>query len=160
MRRGILSTGSLVLAVVLLLAINILAATVLGGWRLDLTQNRLYTLSEGSRAVVRKLEEPITLNLFFSQKALRDVPQIQAYAARVQALLKEYAEQSQGMLQLKIIDPEPFSDAEDRAVQFGLRGMPLGGAGGENAYFGLAATNTTDGEEVIPFLSPSSEDTL
>lgn len=160
MRRGILSTGSLVLAVVLLLAINILAATVLGGWRLDLTQNRLYTLSEGSRAVVRKLEEPITLNLFFSQKALRDVPQIQAYAARVQALLKEYAEQSQGRLQLKIIDPEPFSDAEDRAVQFGLRGMPLGGAGGENAYFGLAATNTTDGEEVIPFLSPSSEDTL
>jgi ABC-type uncharacterized transport system involved in gliding motility auxiliary subunit len=160
MRRGVLSTGSLVLAVVLLLAINILAATVLGGWRLDMTQNRLYTLSEGSRAVVRKLDEPITLNLFFSQKALRDVPQIQAYAARVQALLKEYAEQSNGKLQLKVIDPEPFSDSEDRAVQFGLRGMPLGGAGGENAYFGLAATNSTDGEEVIPFLSPSSEDTL
>ena len=88
------------------------------------------------------------------------MPQIQAYAARVQALLKEYAEQSHGKLQLKVIDPEPFSDAEDRAVQFGLRGMPLGGAGGENAYFGLAATNSTDGEEVIPFLSPSSEDTL
>lgn len=68
MRRGVLSTGSLVLAVVLLLAINILAATVLGGWRLDMTQNRLYTLSEGSRAVVRKLDEPITLNLFFSQR--------------------------------------------------------------------------------------------
>lgn len=160
MRRGVLSTGSLALAVVLLLAINILAATVLGGWRLDMTQNRLYTLSQGSRAVVQKLDEPITLNLFFSQKALRDVPQIQAYAARVQALLKQYAEQSNGKLQLKVIDPEPFSDSEDRAVQFGLRGMPLGGAGGENAYFGLAATNSIDGEEVIPFLSPSSEDTL
>ena len=160
MRRGVLSTGSLVLAVVLLLAINILAATVLGGWRLDITQNQLYTLSDGSRKVVRTLDEPITLNLFFSQKALRDVPQIQAYAARVQALLKEYAEQSNGKLQLKVIDPEPFSDAEDRAVQFGLRGMPLGGAGGESAYFGLAATNSTDGEEIIPFLSPSSEDTL
>ncbi|MGK2941671.1 MAG: Gldg family protein [Immundisolibacter sp.] len=160
MRRGVLSTGSLVLAVVLLLAVNILAATVLGGWRLDMTENRLYTLSAGSRAVVEKLEEPITLNLFFSREALRDVPQIQAYAARVQALLKEYAGRSHGKLQLKVIDPEPFSDAEDRAVQFGVRGLPLGGAGGETAYFGLAATNTTDGEEVIPFLSPGSEDTL
>ena len=160
MRRGVLSTGSLVLAVVLLLAINILAATVLGGWRLDLTQNRLYTLSGGSKAIVEKLNEPITLQLFFSRKGLRDVPQIQAYAARVQALLKEYAERSHGKLQLKVIDPEPFSDAEDRAVQFGLRGMPLGGPGGENAYFGLAGTNSTDGEEVIPFLSPGSEDTL
>ncbi|MFZ5492484.1 MAG: Gldg family protein [Pseudomonadota bacterium] len=160
MRRGVLSTGSLLLAVVVLLAVNILAATVFGGWRLDLTQNRLYTLSDGSRAVVGKLEEPITLNLFFSQKALRDVPQFQAYAARVRALLGEYAAQSQGKLQLKVIDPEPFSDAEDRAVQFGLRGMPLGGPGGESAYFGLAATNSTDGEEVIPFLSPSNEDTL
>ena len=118
MRRGVLSTGSLLLAVVVLLAANILAATVFGGWRLDLTQNRLYTLSDGSRAVVGKLEEPITLNLFFSQKALRDVPQIQAYAARVRALLGEYVAQSGGKLQLKVIDPEPFSDAEDRAVQF------------------------------------------
>lgn len=160
MRRGVLSTGSLLLAVVLLLAVNILAATVFGGWRLDLTQNRLYTLSDGSRAVVGKLEEPITLNLFFSQKALRDVPQIQAYAARVRALLGEYVAQSGGKLQLKVVDPEPFSDAEDRAVQFGLRGLPVGGAGGESAYFGLAATNSTDGEEVIPFLSPASEDTL
>ena len=160
MRRGVLSTGSLLLAVVVLLAANILAATVFGGWRLDLTQNRLYTLSDGSRAVVGKLQEPITLNLFFSQKALRDVPQIQAYAARVRALLGEYAAQSHGKLQLKVIDPEPFSDAEDRAVQFGLRGLPVGGAGGESAYFGLAATNSTDGEEVMPFLSPASEDTL
>lgn len=160
MRRGVLSTGSLLLAVVVLLAANILAATVFGGWRLDLTQNRLYTLSDGSRAVVGKLQEPITLNLFFSQKALRDVPQIQAYAARVRALLGEYVAQSGGKLQLKVIDPEPFSDAEDRAVQFGLRGLPVGGAGGESAYFGLAATNSTDGEEVIPFLSPASEDTL
>lgn len=160
MRRGVLSTGSLLLAVVLLLAVNILAATVFGGWRLDLTQNRLYTLSDGSRAVVGKLEEPITVNLFFSQKALRDVPQIQAYAARVRALLGEYVAQSGGKLQLKVVDPEPFSDAEDRAVQFGLRGLPVGGAGGESAYFGLAATNSTDGEEVIPFLSPASEDTL
>ena len=161
MRRGVLSTtGSLIVAVVLLLAVNILAATALGGFRVDMTQNHLYTLSDGSRAVLGKLDEPITLNLFFSQKALRDVPQIQAYAARVKALLGEYVAQSHGKVQLKVIDPEPFSDAEDRAVQFGLRGLPVGGPGGENAYFGLAATNSTDGEEVIPFLSPSSEDTL
>lgn len=160
MRRGILSTGSLALAVVLLLAINILAATVFGGWRLDMTQERLYTLSEGSRAVLEKLDEPITLNLFFSDEALRDVPQLQAYATRVKALLREYEQRSDGRLTVRVIDPEPFSDAEDRAVQFGLRGLPLGGAGGENAYFGIAGTNSTDGEEVIPFLSPSAEDTL
>jgi ABC-type uncharacterized transport system involved in gliding motility auxiliary subunit len=160
MRRGILSTGSLVLAVVLLLAVNILAVTVFGGWRLDMTQNQLYTLSEGSRAILKKLDEPITLNLFFSDEALRDVPQMQAYATRVKALLREYEQRADGRLTVRVIDPEPFSDAEDRAVQFGLRGLPLGGAGGENAYFGIAGTNSTDGEEVIPFLSPSAEDTL
>jgi ABC-type uncharacterized transport system involved in gliding motility auxiliary subunit len=160
MRRGILSTGSLVLAVVLLLAVNILAVTVFGGWRLDMTQNQLYTLSEGSQAILKKLDEPITLNLFFSDEALRDVPQMQAYATRVKALLREYEQRSGGRLTVRVIDPEPFSEAEDRAVQFGLRGLPLGGAGGENAYFGIAGTNSTDGEEVIPFLSPSAEDTL
>ncbi|GAB4350687.1 MAG: GldG family protein [Immundisolibacter sp.] len=160
MRRGILSTGSLVMAVVLLLAVNILAATVFGGWRLDMTQNRLYTLSAGSRAILKQLDEPITLNFFFSGEALRDVPQLQAYAARVKALLREYVQRADGKLTVRVIDPEPFSDAEDRAVQFGLRGLPLGGAGGENAYFGIAGTNSIDGEEVIPFLSPRAEDTL
>ena len=102
MRRGILSTGSLVLAVVLLLAINILAATVLGGWRLDLTQNRLYTLSEGSRAVVRKLEEPITLNFENPQQMIERQQRAEDEMAR--------REREQGLLP----EDEPASVRETR----------------------------------------------
>lgn len=159
MNRGLLSASALTLALILLLALNILSGLSLRGARIDLTEDRLYTLTDGTLQVLDELQDEVTLNFYFSAEALRDVPNIKSYATRVEELLNEYVNHADGRLRLNVVDPEPFSDAEDRAVQFGIRGIPLNDVG-EVAYFGLAGVNTTDGEEVIPFFHPSTEDTL
>lgn len=159
MKRSLLAGGSLIIAVVLLIAANIVVDVLFKTARLDVTQEQLYTLSEGSRAIVADLDEPVTLHYYYSAGLLREVPHIRAYAERIEELLHSYVEASDGMLRLKVIDPQPFSEAEDRAVEFGIRGVPINDVG-DVAYFGLAATDTTDGEAVVPFFSNTEEDLL
>lgn len=159
MKRSLLAGGSLIIAAVLLIAANILVDVLFKTARLDVTQEQLYTLSDGSRAIVAELDEPVTLHYYYSADLLREVPHIRAYAERIEELLHSYVEASDGMLQLKVIDPQPFSEAEDRAVEFGIRGVPINDVG-DVAYFGLAATDTTDGEAVVPFFSNTEEDLL
>src|SRR5262249_10088219 len=127
--------------------------------RADLTENKLFTLSDGTRHVLSNLQEPITLRLYFSKKLAAEVPSLQSYAQRVQELLEEYVAHSGGKLTLQVADPEPFSEEEDRAVAYGLEGKPANAAG-EAFYFGLAGTNTTDQEETIPFLNEAKEEEL
>jgi ABC-type uncharacterized transport system involved in gliding motility auxiliary subunit len=151
MSKGILSTTGLVLALILFLAVNILAATTLRSTRVDLTESRLYTLSDGTRNVLADLDEEITLRFFFSKTLAQEVPGLSSYAQRVRELLEEYAAQADGKLTLIVSEPVPFSEEEDRAVSYGLRGAPAS-AQGDLLYFGLAGTNTTDDTETIPFL--------
>ena len=156
--RMMTATG-VVLAVVLLFAVNILASRLLGPARIDLTEHRLFTLSEGTRGILTNLAEPVTLRFYLSKRELERVPGIGGYADRVRALLEEYRRIAGGKLTLRVIDPEPFSDEEDRAVGFGLRGVPLGLDEGI-FYFGLAGTNSVDDEEVIPFFAAEREQFL
>ena len=130
--------------------------TVLSGIRLDLTENKLFTLSEGSREIVSQIDEPINLYFFFSDAASRDLTSLRAYAKQVQALLEEYALASKGKIQLHVIDPAPFSEEEDHAAEFGLQAVPVNNAG-ENIYFGLAGTNALDDQGVISFFQPDKE---
>lgn len=141
---------------VLLVATNILATALLPGWRLDLTQDRLYTLSSGTKQVLGDLPEPVTLRLYLSQRLLRDVPGYGPYAQRVNDLLNEYAQLSRGRLTVESFDPEPFTDVEDRAVAAGLTGAPINQQG-DQVYFGLVGTNTTDDVETIPFFQTDRE---
>ena len=159
MASRLMTTTGVVLALVLLFAVNILASRILGPARIDLTENRLFTLSDGTRAILANLDEPVTLRFYLSQRELERVPGIGGYADRVRALLNEYKRLSGGKLALHVIDPEPFSEEEDRAVGYGLRGVPLGLDEG-NFYFGLAATNSVDDEEVIPFFASEREQFL
>jgi ABC-type uncharacterized transport system involved in gliding motility auxiliary subunit len=159
MASRLMTTTGVVLALVLLFAVNILASRILGPARIDMTENRLFTLSEGTRAILANLDEPVTLRFYLSQRELERVPGIGGYADRVRALLNEYKRLSGGKLALHVIDPEPFSEEEDRAVGYGLRGVPLGLDEG-NFYFGLAATNSVDDEEVIPFFAAEREQFL
>ena len=159
MASRLMTTTGVVLALVLLFAVNILASRILGPARIDLTENRLFTLSVGTRAILANLDEPVTLRFYLSQRELERVPGIGGYADRVRALLNEYKRLSGGKLALHVIDPEPFSEEEDRAVGYGLRGVPLGLDEG-NFYFGLAATNSVDDEEVIPFFAAEREQFL
>ena len=156
--RMMTATG-VVLAVVLLFAVNILASRLLGPARIDLTEHRLFTLSEGTRGILAGLDEPVTLRLYLSKRELERVPGIGGYADRVRALLEEYGRIAGDRLTLHVIDPEPFSDEEDRAVGYGLRGVPLGLDEGV-FYFGLVGTNSVDDEETIPFLTAEREQFL
>jgi ABC-type uncharacterized transport system involved in gliding motility auxiliary subunit len=141
---------------VLFVAINILSGNVLKGLRFDLTENHLFTLSEGSRNILEHLQEPVTLYLFFSEDSSRDLPQIRSYARRVGELLEEFVNNSNGKLILKRIDPAPFSEEEDQAAAFGLQAVPVG-ASGSTLYLGIAGSNSIDVVQAMPFLQPSKE---
>ena len=159
MNRKLYSTTGLLAALALLVVINMLSGFLFKSMRLDLTQNRLYTLSDGTRNILADLDEPITLRFYFSEKVLVGIPNIMNYGRRVQELLEQYATLSHGKLKLIVYNPEPFSDYEDQAVQYGLQGVPVDTAG-TLAYFGLVGTNSTDNQEVIPFFQPDKEDSL
>ncbi len=152
MKERMLTAGGLLLAAVLLVAVNVLGSRVLSSSRIDLTENRLYTLSDGTRRVLASLDEPIELRLYLSRKLANRLPGVKSYAERVEALLEEYARASGGQVRVHRIDPEPFSEAEDRAVGYGLRGVPVGD-GEDTFYFGLVGSGATGEESVIPYLS-------
>src|SRR6516162_3612359 len=139
----------------MLISVNIIAARFFT-WRLDLTRERLYTLSQGTRRTLAKIDEPITLRFYYSSRLSDEVPSYGVYAQRVRELLDQYVAAAHGKLRLEVYNPQPFSDAEDRAVAFGLQGVPLD-AQGEQVYFGLAATNSTDDQQVIAFFQPERE---
>jgi len=154
--RTTLSLVGLALALALFFSLNIFANAAFKGISLDLTEGGLYTLSSGTRQLLAHLKEPVTLRFYFSQRLADSVPSYANYAARVRELLERYASLSDDRIRLEFYNPEPFSDAEDRAVAFGLQGVPIGNSG-DQVYFGLAGTNSTDDEEIIPFFQADRE---
>ena len=148
----------LVLLAVLFLAVNLFSNIVFRSARIDLTENRLYTLSEGTGEVVGQIEETITLRFFYSERLANDYPRIRTYATHVRDLLEEIRNRSNGQLRLEVIEPEPFSEQEDLAMSLGLKGAPT--AGGDIIYFGLVGTNAVDGLEAIPFFTDEREQYL
>ena len=155
-KRGLSAALALVLAAVLAVGVNMLADRLLQSARLDLTRNSLYTLSDGTRQVLTGLQEPVTLRLFYSRRLGATIPAYGAYADRVRAMLDEYVAVSRGRVRLEILDPEPFSETEDRAQALGLQGVPVDQSG-EQVWFGLVGTNLLDDERTIPFFQPDRE---
>jgi len=143
-----------VLAIVI--GINMFADARLADLRIDLTQTRIYTLSNGTRQVLANLKEPITLRLFYSRRLGATVPVYGTYADHVREMLGEYAALAKGKIRLEFYDPEPFSDTEDRALAFGLQGVPVD-QGGVQVYFGLAGSNLEDDERTIAFFQTDRE---
>ncbi len=158
-RKSALTLGGLVLAAIVFFGVNVASNSLLTTSRLDLTATRLYTLTQGTRNILASLDEPVVLRLFLSQDVVAQIPGISGYARRVVELLREYERRAAGKLDLRIIDPEPFSDEEDRAVAYGLRGVALDD-GASILYFGLVGTGATDEQEVIPFFSQNREEFL
>lgn len=157
--KNTLSYSGLVVLAILFILINMLSGNLLKGSRIDLTENRLYTLSQGTLNIVQSIQEPITLHYFFSDQASKDIPQLRTYANRVQELLQEYAQLSKGKIALNVVDPVAYSEEEDQATEFGLQGVPTGPAG-ESVYFGLAGSNSVGETEIIAFFQPNKEQFL
>lgn len=154
--KSFYSIGSLILLLLLFVAISMLSGSLLKGMRADLTENRLYTLSDGTRNILADLKEPVNLYLFFSEAASSDLPQIRSYARRVDEMVEEFKNHAGGNLIVHRIDPAPFSEQEDQAAAFGLQAVPVG-AGGDTLYLGIAGTNSLDDVQSMPFLQPSKE---
>ncbi len=155
-KKSFYSIGSLLLLLALFIGVSMLSTNFLRGLRFDLTENGLYTLSEGTSNILANLQEPVTLYLFFSEEASRDLPQVRSYARRVDELVDEFVNHSNGKLTLKRINPAPFSEQEDQATAFGLQAVPVG-ATGATLYLGIAGSNPVDDIQAMPFLQPSKE---
>lgn len=147
---------ALLLLVAFFFALNAVSDRLLRSVRLDLTEQRLYTLSPGTRNVLRSIEEPITLTLFYSEDLGAGQPQLRAYAKRVGELLEEFSLIAGDNLRLERVNPEPFSEGQERAQLAGVSGLALPGSG-ERFYLGLLGVNSTDGRQTIPFFDPREE---
>jgi ABC-type uncharacterized transport system involved in gliding motility auxiliary subunit len=156
MRRPIASIIGVIAVAAILVGINMFADARLANVQLDVTQGRQFSLSRGTRTVLNSLKEPITLRLFYSRSLGSTIPVYGSYADHVRELLEQYAQLAHGNIKLEFYNPEPFSDTEDRAVGYGLQGVPVDQSG-QQVYFGLAGTNLLDDERTIPFFQPERE---
>ncbi|WP_339459797.1 GldG family protein [Pseudomonas sp. EA_105y_Pfl2_R69] len=159
MKKLMLSSAGLVLIALAFLAFNLFAGLGLSNARLDLTEQKLYTLTDGSRQILRELDQPLELNFFYSDAATKELPVLRTYAKRVEEMLEAYQREANGKLKLKVIDPAPFSEDEDKAAELGLQGIPLQ-QGGDSIYFGLAGKNAEGLTQVIPFFALDQEEFL
>ncbi len=150
-----MNRAQLALAAAAILAAAVFANLIAGrlGWRADLTQDRLYTLSEPSRRLAAGVGETVEIEFFASRGETKLSPYLESYARRAEALLREYARASEGRIRVTVTDPQPDTEAESRAQRHGL-----GGARAENgtAYLGLTARQA-DTLRALPFLDPRRE---
>ncbi|MDO8907124.1 MAG: Gldg family protein [Pseudohongiella sp.] len=163
--KALFSNAGLAITAVGLLVV-VLVISLMPRLRIDLTQDKLYTLSGATRDIVSSLERPVEMTFFYSEASVASVPQVRAYGLRVQEMLREMVIASDGNLSLKIVDPAPFSDEEDLATGYGIQAVPLA-AGREAVYFGVVAsdpsTRTEDDAGVyqtIPLVRPDQEEFL
>ena len=159
MKRLMYSSVGLLLIAVAFVGFNMLSNSLFKNTQLDFTEQKLYTLSDGTKQMLSELQEPITLQYFYSNKATRGVPMLRNYAQRVEELLDSYVRMADGKLRLEVIDPEAFSEDEDRAAALGLQAVPLEQDGAQ-LYFGLAAKNQQGDQQIIAFFALDQEELL
>ncbi|MEP7184941.1 MAG: Gldg family protein [Rhodanobacter sp.] len=161
--------AGLVLLVLVFVPLIVVSSRWLNASRIDLTTDKLYTLTPGTLHIVDTLQRPLRLTLYFSSHAARDLPQLRSYEQRVNEMLQEMVARSHGRIHLQVIDPVPYSDDEASAEGAGLNAAN-GGSNGERVFFGLAGSalsGEADGGNMgdrlaerslsIPFFDPSRE---
>ncbi|HKZ09264.1 MAG TPA: GldG family protein [Rhodanobacteraceae bacterium] len=155
LRRKLWLTLPVLAALYVLLVLG--ASRWLGTMRADLTHDHLYTLSPGTRDILGRLEQPLDLTLYFSDRASHSLPQLRAYHQRVVNMLQEVERQSHGRVRFTHIDPLPFSEEEDRATEAGLTSARADGTS-QSIFFGLTGRNASTGRSsVIPFFMLAKE---
>ena len=146
------STIGVAVMFIIVLAVNLIGSGL--KTRLDLTKEKAFTLSPGTRAILGKLDSPVEVRFYYSQSEARVPSQFKTYAKRVEDLLAEFKQAARGNLEIKKLDPQPDSEAEDLANLDGVEGQMT--ETGEKAYLGLAIS--LDPRKVaLPFLSPGRD---
>src|SRR5213596_3550898 len=128
------STIGIIAVVLILIAVNLIASRV--RQRVDLTDEKAYTLSPGTRAILAKLDTPVQIRFYCTKNASTMPVFLNTYAQRVDDLLAEYRQASKGKIEIQRLNPEPDSDAEDSARLDGVEGQQT--RGGEHVYLGLS----------------------
>lgn len=146
------STVGVAAMLAIIVAFNLIAARA--KTRIDLTEERAYTLSQGTRNILSKLDTPVQIR-FYATRGENQMPvMLKTYAQRVEDLLGEFQQNSKGQIEIQKLDPTPDSDAEDSARLDGIEGQPLGD--GDAIYLGVSVS-MLDQKEAIAFLNPSRE---
>jgi ABC-type uncharacterized transport system involved in gliding motility auxiliary subunit len=138
----------------ILIVVNVILGAV--KQRVDLTKEKAYTLSKGTRDILKKLDTPVKIRFYCSQSeaATPETVFLKTYARRVEDLLSEYKQAGHGKVIVEKYDPQPDSDAEDSARLDGVEGEQL--SNGERFYLGLAVVVANE-KEALPFLAPNRE---
>lgn len=148
--------SGIVVLVILFFAINIIANIFLKRHGVDFTEGSVFAISNGTENIVNKIQEPITLQFFYSKRTSNGFPFLKNHAERIRAVLENYASISGKKINLKIIDPESFTDEEDLAIGYGLKGLDLPHSS-EKFYLGLVISNARDDVRVIQFFHPDRQ---
>ena len=150
--------GAVLVLVIAFCAISI-SQNIGRSWKADVTDQKIYTLSDGTRAILAKLHQKIVLKLYYAKTAaLKGPDQIKFfnnYYEFVKSLLEEYVASAKGMVELQVIDPRPFSQDEVDALQFGLKRFSI--TQEESFFFGLVVRTPFGIEKAIPFFSPDRQ---
>ena len=146
--------------IIMFLSLNLIFSSVFKGIQWDMTQENLYTLTQETRNVLKGLQEPVHIRLFYSEDNKLKMSAIGAYAERVKGLIQQYSKISGGMVVYEFIDPQPFSPEEDVALSFGIQGSNTSSSTHDSIYFGLVITGATDEVRATPFLDLSRENLL
>lgn len=153
--KSLFSVGGLILLLAILVLINIIFSRVNIRW--DLTGDKLYSLSDGTKKILKHMEQDVTIKYFYTSDNENTPVHIKNYAKRVEDFLYEYENYSSGKVIVEVLNPKPDSEEEDWANKYGIEGnnMPMG----DKIYFGLVAM-AADQEESIPMLDPTREEQL
>lgn len=147
-------SNKLLLLIIAVVSLNIISSRLFT--RCDLTEGKVYSISEGSKNLLKKLKEPIEIKFYFS-RSLKTIPVIKTYGSRVEEVLLEYARYGKEKIKLEILDPMPDTDVEEWAKKYGVRATPL--PNGNEMYFGLVFLKGSK-EIVIPYLDFQKEGKL
>ena len=156
-------TTRAVMAVILVAIIIFCAITITQGFgksmKIDITEQGLYTLSEGTRSILAKLNQPITIKLFYSKTSAMKAPDAirhyNDYYYFVRDILEEYVAEGKGMVKLEVIDPRPYSDDEQEAMRYGLKKFNI--TEDESYFFGLIVRTPFGATRTIDFFTPDRQ---
>ncbi|MFP4379457.1 MAG: Gldg family protein [Candidatus Sumerlaeia bacterium] len=157
MRNRLISIAGIIVIILIVLAVNLIAMTLLGRAKVDMTEEKLFTLSKGSKKILSNLDDNITVKFYFSKTAMKDLPVLDQYATRVLEMLREYEAHADDKFELQILDPRPDTETEEWAERYGLQSLAQAG---ERLYLGLVLIDESGNEEVIPFFMPDREPML
>lgn len=150
----------LIVAAILLVLNYLVGGIGVGNYRIDLTEDKLYTLSDGTRAILGRLnpDKPVTVRYYVTTEDRVMPPILKTYARTVQDLLLEFEKAADGRIVLEKLNPNPNTEDEDKAREDDIQGMQVN-TEGDNIYLGLSI-QSAEKKEVIPFMNPNEETAL